>query len=271
MTNPAYTTLFYAVDDNFGALWPDKWSSEALLERYREINDSVEFNRAFRNQAVDLDSAMVRSSWIQYSDLARNQEFLSRSEDLIYFTSYDVADEPTGVADQDYTASCTIAVDPASKRAYIVDAWHARLTLKEQAARVFSEWERYRPFRVLIEKAGLSTLAEWTLEEHPEMRGVIEIVRPRVSKSLRLMEVTPLLEGLQVLFAHHLDPDAPSWSPGRGSLPNELTDFPFGKHDDMVDAFTQGLTAARRYVLDAAAQARYTTEEEKRGKRKYKI
>ena len=268
MDNPAYKVLFYAVDEQFGALWPDKWSTEELLKRYREINDSVEFNRAFRNQAVDLDSAMVRSSWLKYARLAQTPEFLSASERLLYLNIYDTADAPSGSKAQDYTSGCTLAVDCELRRVYVIDSWHDRLTTADQAEKVYQEWKHYSSFRVLIEKAGLGTLAEWVLEAHPEMKGVIEVVRPQLSKSLRLLGVTPMLQNDgQVIFSHHLNPDDEAWSPGRGSLPGELVDFPFGKHDDMVDAFVHGL----KYAHELIAQYQAAKEQDKAPKKKYRI
>jgi phage terminase large subunit-like protein len=267
MENPEYKVLFYAVDENFGALWPDKWDTNALRARYREINDSVQFNRAFRNQVVDMESAMVRSTWLKYSHLADDKDFLAHSDDLLYLTSYDTADAPSGNKNQDYTAGCTIAVDLELRLVYVIDAWHDRLTTKDQSERVYHEWKHYKPFRVLIEKAGLGTLAEWVLEAHPEMRGVIEVVRPTLSKALRLMGVTPMMQGGQVIFSHHLNPDDEAWNPGRGSLPGELVDFPFGKHDDLVDCYVHSL----RYAHDLMTQHSPAKVQDTVPKKKYRI
>jgi phage terminase large subunit-like protein len=91
------------------------------------------------------------------------------------------------------------------------------------------------------------------LNDHPDLVGIVEVTKPRVSKSARLLGVTPLMESGRVFFSHHLDPNRPSYDPSRGSLVHELQDFPFGKNDDMVDAFSQALSGARRYFLDAWA------------------
>lgn len=252
MGNPEYHTLFYAIGTEFGSMWPEKWPEDALRRRFREIG-SVEFNRGFRNQAVDLDSAMVREGWFQYQVLAEAPAFVERLDDLAFFTSYDTASTPTGNKEQDYTASCTIAVDRVEHKIYVVDAWRARMSVKQQAAQVWKEYQAYLPHRILIEKVGQASLDEWVLNEHPDLMGIVEVTRPKVSKATRLLSVTPLMEAGDVVFAHHLDPTRKAWNPSRGSLPHELTDFPFGKHDDMVDAFSQALHAARRYFLDVWA------------------
>jgi len=249
MANKAYRTLFYAIPDDFGSMWPEKWPEAALRARHEEIK-SVEFNRGFRNQAVDLESAMVRQDWITYADLAEEPAFTERLDELQFFTSYDTAGTPTGGREQDYTACAVVAVDTAERKVYVVDAWHARLSVKRQAAAVWNAQQRYLPFRILIEKVGQASLDEWVLNDHPELRPIVEVTKPRVSKAIRLLGVTPLLEGGQVVFAKHLDPDDEEWDPSRGSLVHELVDFPFGKHDDMVDAFSQALHACRRYFLD---------------------
>jgi len=250
MENSAYRTLFYSVPDDFGSLWPDKWPESALRIRHRQIG-TIEFNRAFRNQAVDEESSLVRPHWFIFSKLRHEKVFSERLNELTFFTSYDTA---VGVKQiNDYFASCTIAVDEPEHRLYVVDSWHGHMSIKEQAAAVISEARRFQPFRVLIEKVGQSTLDEWVINEQPEMAGLIEVTKPRVSKYHRLAAVTPLLEAGQVIFSHHLDPDRKEWEAGRGNLVGELRDFPFGRHDDMVDAFSQALDAARRYFLDVWA------------------
>ena len=250
MDNSAYRTLFYSVPDDFGALWPDKWDEQALRIRHNQIG-TIEFNRAFRNQAVDEESSLVRPHWFIYSKLRQEEAFRDRLDELVFFTSYDTA---VGVKQtNDYFASCTIAVDESKRRIFVVDSWHAHMSVKEQAQIVISEAGRYKPFRVLIEKVGQSTLDEWVINEQPEMGGLIEVTKPRVSKYHRLAAVTPLMEAEQVVFSHHLDPDRDQWEAGRGNLVGELRDFPFGRHDDMVDAFSQALDAARRYFLDVWA------------------
>jgi phage terminase large subunit-like protein len=250
LTNPAFDKVFHAVPDDFGALWPKKWSEEALRARHAEIG-SVEFNRAFRNIASDVEEGIVKPDWIRFADLAREPAFAERLDDLVFFTSYDTAVAVTDL--NDYSASVTIAVDVATGTVYVTDAWHARITIGRQAAQVWAEYEACHPFRILIEKAGQSTLDEWVLNEHPDLAGIVEVTKPRVSKAARLLGVTPLMEAGRVVFSAHLNPNRPTYDPSRGSVVHELLDFPFGRNDDLVDAFSQALSGARRYFLDAWA------------------
>jgi predicted phage terminase large subunit-like protein len=232
MDNPAYRVLLYAIDEKFGAMWPDKWPESKLRDRHKEIG-TVEFNRGFRNQAIDLESAMVRESWFQFADLSKFGPFVERFDDLVFLCSYDTAGSPTGKKDQDFTSGTIIAVDPDMRKVYVVDSWHGRLTLEQSSKLVIREYGKYSPFRIFIEKIGQSSLDEWVLNKEPSLAGVIEVTKPKVSKAIRLLSVTPLMEAGNVVFAKHLDPNQGEWDPSRGSLVHELIDFPFGKHDDM--------------------------------------
>ncbi len=255
MVNKAFHTLFYAIDQHFGSMWPEKWGEANLRERFTEIG-SIEFNRGFRNNPVDDDSAIVNAKWIQYSDLAKDETFMARLPEMAFITSYDTAGSPTGNSDQDYSSSCTIAVDKERGHVYVVDAWRARISLKRMAEQVIKEYRKYKPVCILIEKVGQASLDEWVLNMAPELAGLVEVTKPRVSKAQRLMAVTPLMERGAVTFSGYLDPDGATWAPARGSVVHELLDFPFGKHDDMVDSFSQALDGARRYFLDAWATGR---------------
>lgn len=255
LENPIYKKLMYTVPDDFGSLWPDKWPSLELWMRFMEIG-SVEFNRGFRNIAVDLESVIVHPRWIRFCDLRNDHEFMSRLDRMVFITSYDTAGTPRpGKKTQDFAAGIPFAVDVEARKVYVMSAWEERISVKEQAMRAINDARRYEPFKMLVEKVGQSDVDEWILNEAPELAGILEIVTPKISKKQRLLGVTPLLENGQVIFDASLDPDNEIWTPGRGSLIHQLLDFPFTKHDDLVDAFSQGLHAVRRYFLDWGATA----------------
>jgi len=204
MENEAFETLFYAVDQGFGALWPDKWPSDALRKRHAEIG-SIEFNRGFRNKAVDDTTAVVQESWIQYKDLAADPGFIERLPYMQIITSYDTARATH--ASSDYSANCTIAVDLDKQTVYVLNAWHAHLTVKKQSEQVRKEYLLYKPYRILIEKIGQAVLDEWVLNDYPDMKSVIEVTTPKVSKHQRLLAVTPLMEAGRVIFNSTMDPN----------------------------------------------------------------
>jgi phage terminase large subunit-like protein len=237
LANPAYHTLFYAVPADFGSLWPDKWSEEKLRKRCEEIG-SIEFNRAFRNVPNDESAALIHASWIRFyreGDLP---------DDLEYLTSYDTAKGLTSA--HDFTAGVVLGISKKLQRVYVVDAWHARVTMKRQADLVHDEWVRWHSDPVMVECVGQASLDQWLLEAYPEMKTCLMVTHPRAgeSKRIRLANVTPLFEKGQVLFAPHLNPDTAEWEPSRGNIVAELLEFGFGKHDDMVDSLSQGLGRA---------------------------
>lgn len=254
MDNPAYKVLKYAVPDNFGALWPEKWPAYMLHNRFKEIG-SIEFNRGFRNIAVDLDNSAVNPKWFKFLNLETDPHFLTKFEDgkLTFITSYDTIGTPSGGKKQDYASAVVIAVDKEEQHVYVISASHYRATVKEQAARVVRDAVKYKPFRAMVEKASQSAVDEWVLDQAPWMIGILETDKPVLSKRERLMGVTPLMEAGKVTFNDSMDPhkkDNEAWNPKTGSIYHELTDFPFGNNDDIVDSFSQAMHAARRYFLD---------------------
>jgi predicted phage terminase large subunit-like protein len=119
-----------------------------------------------------------------------------------------------------------------------MDAWHARLNVPGQVEAIKQEARRWNA-AVIVETTGYQqSLAQFLHLQEPWL--CVHSFKPRVSKQMRLERVTPHLTGGQVVFAEALNPVELA-RPERGDLVSELLDFPVGRHDDMVDAFSQGV------------------------------
>jgi len=245
MRSGAYKKLFYQIKggNGFGSMWPDKISEASLRDKRTTMSPSA-WARGYKNEPIADIDRLIQEAWVKYDifDIRSMME-----EGWVFFTSYDVA---TGLKEaNDFFASTTGAVNPISKKVRVVDAWRAKLTKAQQALMIYKEYQRYKPFRVLVEIAGNESLDQRVLEDYPELLGILEPVTPRGSKYQRLDGVTPFLENDHVRFAAHLDADNEKFDERRGNLVYELVEFP-ADHDDMADSFSQLLDGIRRYYLD---------------------
>jgi phage terminase large subunit-like protein len=238
----AYTVKFYAIQDDFGSIWPGRWSERALRS-LRARSSSAAWARGFKNVPMDESDQVVKEAWLQFGNVSG----LDPSK-LIFLTSYDLATKLKEA--NDFFSSCTAAIDPDNNHVYIVDWWHSKLTQAHQESIVMREYRRYHPVKALIEIVGQANLDERILENNPFMAGIVEPVNPKNGKHERMHGITQLLEHGHVTFAEHLDPDSENFDPSRGNGIAEILDFGIAKHDDMADSFSQVLNGAREFVLD---------------------
>ena len=63
--NPAYALFRRAVGDNLEPVWAEKWNSERLEERRREIGTLL-FARAYRLVCVPEEDVPIRGEWVRY-------------------------------------------------------------------------------------------------------------------------------------------------------------------------------------------------------------
>lgn len=241
--NSEYAVLRIDVTDRLEPIWPEVWSTEKLMARRREIGP-VEFNRGFRNIAQDVSDQIIRHEWVRYFDPDDIDP-----EDIFYVLSYDPAYGQKQM--HDYFACVVFGVDQKHGKVYVFDAYHTRLPAPEQERQVVADYRHFKPDAVVIEAiAAQDSLPQYLNKKHPAMRVVRH--KPTVDKVNRMNSITHLLFNGSILFSEDLRPDKMAF-PERGDLISELFDFPIGTHDDMCDAFSQGLRfIGNRYLMTAA-------------------
>lgn len=129
----------------------------------------------------------------------------------------------------------------------VMNAWQARLGLNALVLKIADTAKRYRVDRVIIENkaSGISVSQEIRRLFGNEIFGII-MNDPRGDKVARLMAVEPLFaEGLvNVPYIQDSGGDAHprEWV---DMLVKQVTQFPKSKHDDLVDALSQGIKHLR--------------------------
>lgn len=237
--NPAYRVMRRPVGgpgDHFAPLWEEKWNREQLERRRLKIGQ-LEYDRGFRLIALSGEFVTVQQEWIEYWEEPPDVDKLQ------IFSAFDVS---SGKA-SDYFANVVLGLDVDSLRLYVLEAWHDKLTFLHRAKAVQQQTRRWRPSVTGIEEESMKSLTQY-LDETTLLN--IVAMRPHLAKSMRLMGVTPVLERGQVLFNPSLRPEAIANRDEHGDVVGELTEFPLGANDDLVDAFVYAVQLAQAFGGD---------------------
>ena len=143
----------------------------------------------------------------------------------------------------DYTAMVVVGVDQWGF-IHILDITRARLNPNAIIEEIFRLVNRWHLNNVAIETVAYQKTLAYTLRE--QMRGknnffhVTELNPQNRSKDERIKGLQPLYENGKIIHNNHL--------PNNYFLEDELTRYPRGKHDDVIDALS--------YLLDIIYPAR---------------
>jgi predicted phage terminase large subunit-like protein len=208
-------------------LHPER-ESQAALDELKASMGSMEFAAQYQQAPVPIGGNLIKWSWFKFYDTPPTPQ---PGDKLI--VSWDTALSSNQLAD--YSA-CVVLL-ARKETIYILNVIRARLEYPELKRAVILHHKRWRQvasaYALVVEKKGSGlSLIQDLQRENIHAIGV----NPDGDKIMRMAAQTAPIEAGAV----HL----PSHATWIDEFKKEILSFPLGKHDDQVDALSQGLCRA---------------------------
>ena len=248
----AWNVLWFSIwNDDEKSIWPERFPKERILsikEEFKSVGNINGFFQEYMNIAQSPEDAPFQPEWIkmhhwEYTRI-QGQNCLIKNKGLEnektkpveLYTGVDPASSLSTRAD--YFVITTIAID-AENNKYIVDIYRNRISPAEQPKLIINTYKKFKPRRIKIETVGYqealrTAVRELMKEESLYIPGLESGVKPRNSKSERLLSLVPLFAKGTFYFR-----------PEDIKAQQEFLSYPKGKHDDVMDAIWTGLNGAK--------------------------
>ncbi len=248
----AWSVLWFSIwDDNEKSIWPERFPKKRILnikEEFKSVGNINGFFQEYMNIAQSPEDAPFQPKWIKIHSyeykkiqgqncLVKNYE--EENEVIKPVEIYMGVDPASSLsARADYFVITLIAIDNKNNK-YIMDIYRNRISPAEQPKLIIDYYKKYRPRRVKIETVGYqealrTAVREIMKEENLYIPGLESGVKPRNSKSERLLSLVPLFAKGTFYFRAE-DTHAQG----------EFLSYPKGKHDDIMDAIWTALDGAK--------------------------
>ena len=221
-----------------------------VLEGYKRQVGSQTFSAQYLQEPVPEGGNMLAKEWLKWCDPP-----LDRQPDDQIVQSWDTALKAT--ATSDYSVGLTILVRNSNEY-HLIDIFRKKLNFTDLCAAVEAQAKKHSSNAILIEEHASGTPL---IDECKLRRGMSNIIgwRPETDKRTRMRGETPKIEAGSLIL-----PKSAAWL---DDFLVEYLAFPWGKHDDQIDALSQFLnwrtTAETRgtfsadFLRDEVPQAGY--------------
>jgi phage terminase large subunit-like protein len=240
--NPAFAVFRRAVGPDFEPVWPARWPAERLRARKREIG-SASFARGYHLRATAEEDTPVRAAWVRYWDEPAEPETVVLSVDPAVSTAATADRSALVVLGRVTNEPEASATGWGTTEVRVLSAAARRVPAPELVTLIDALDRQWNPAVILFESnaafLGIKDLLVRSARFGPRVKGVAQAA----DKLSRAAAFGVAVEN----GAFRLKGDgAGGPDPGQAELFKEMTTFPFGEHDDLLDAAATGCA----YLLD---------------------
>ena len=218
--------IYEAHNDDFSEiLWPERFSKEKLLKiqsMYSAAGRLDKYSAEYRNQPIFDEEAYFRKK--DFQKIEDEHKRLRKR----YYAAIDFAISKKEHAD--FTVISVVGVDEYN-RIFVDDIGNGRCASLQIIAEMFSVHERYKPELFTAENGAIEKSIGPFLKSEMFKRGSfinLNLIVPTKDKQSRARAFQAKMKAGAVYFDVEAD-----WYPG---LLSEMTRFPKGTHDDIVDS-----------------------------------
>ena len=223
-------------------LWPERMDRKSIEVLRSELGSRNFEAQQQQNPTPDGGSILDRDWFATYD--GKPNAFLEKMQthdperfnSMQFVLSWDMNYTVNTKNDSDYIGFIASVYDPSTDSTYILDAWKRRLAFTETLTAVMREREKYEkwelPIVTLIEKKANGGPIIQVLDS--KVANIKAFEPGANSKIARMESASPTVESGHVLI--------PAESTGLGwreELVGDLVKFPYVRHDDIADAFSQ--------------------------------
>lgn len=243
-----------AILPNGKCYFPTKYPKEVLEELKRDQGADI-FNSQYMLDPTNSDDAVFRIGNINYyldEEMALERDtgaYRGKVQFQQVFVLTDLA--ITQGKRSDYTVIMILGIT-WDKKIYVIDYIRDKLTPSDILKSIFEMYDKARKYGYVrgvgVETVAFQKVMMYLIKDEAKRRGIsIPLIELKANKdkTLRINGLVPLVDSGDIYM-----------SPRHVELKNEMREFPFGKHDDLVDTLA--------YILQVMKPGNYARRTERR-------
>jgi len=216
-----------------------KFTREILQEIEAALGPYM-FAALYLNQPTAAANQLFKPEWINYYETAPKH--------LLVATAMDPATGDDSASEPDFTVCLTIGINPEKNHIYVLDYTRNHNNPGGVIEDLFTQHRKYKPLQFKLESIAYQrTLAYW-IKQKQQKRGIYfdidEVKHHKASKLDRIKGLQPYFAANNIFIKKHMK-----------ELESELKVFPYGKHDDVIDALSMLLP----FIIDHVSHDRKVT------------
>lgn len=227
-----------AILPNGKCYFPTKYPKEVLRELRRDQGADI-YNSQYMLDPTNEEDAVFKIGYLQYyteDEMDIKSETRVKFQQIVVLTDLAI----TKGKRSDYTVIMIVGIT-ADKKVYVVDYIQDKLNPSEIVMGIFEMYDKARKYGyvsgVYIETVAFQKVMLYLLRDEARRRGVsipLKELKATKDKTLRINGLVPIVEKGELYI-----------SPGHTALKTEMKEFPYSKHDDIVDTLAYVLQVMR--------------------------